>query len=116
MMLLLRWVAVKMPSEDDRSLLQRISDKSISAVQPTVLLGTRESCYFSVRFRNMEPCGLTYELTDKDSGEITPDGVYTAPAREGVYEIRISCADAPLICTYAYAIVKKKENREGEES
>lgn len=115
-MLLLRWVAVKMPSEDDRSLLQRISDKSISAVQPTVLLGTRESCYFSVRFRNMEPCGLTYELTDKDSGEITPDGVYTAPAREGVYEIRISCADAPLICTYAYAIVKKKENREGEES
>ncbi len=115
-MLLLRWVAVKMPSEDDRTLLQRISDKSISAVQPTVLLGTRESCYFSVRFRNMEPCGLTYELTDRDSGEITPDGVYTAPAREGVYEIRISCADAPLICTYAYAIVKKKENREGEKS
>lgn len=115
-MLLLRWVAVKMPSEDDRSLLQRISDKSISAVQPTVLLGTRESCYFSVRFRNMEPCGLNYELTDRDSGEITPDGVYTAPAKEGVYEIRISCADAPLICTYAYAIVKKKENREGDVS
>ena len=37
-MLLLRWVGCEMPSEDDRSLLQRISDKSISAVQPTVLL------------------------------------------------------------------------------
>lgn len=115
-MLLVRWVAVKIPSEDDHTLLQRISDKSISAVQPTVLLGTRESCYFSVRFRNMEPCGLIYELTDRDSGEITPDGVYTAPAREGVYEIRISCADAPLICTYAYAIVKKKEHRDGDAS
>ena len=113
-MLLMRWVAVKMPSEDDRALLQKIADKSISAVQPTILLGTHESCYFNVRFRNMEPCGLTYELTDRDSGEITPDGVYTAPAREGVYEIRISCADAPLICTYAYAIVKKKERGEGE--
>lgn len=113
-MLLMRWVAVKMPSEDDHALLQKIADKSISAVQPTILLGTHESCYFNVRFRNMEPCGLTYELTDRDSGEITPDGVYTAPAREGVYEIRISCADAPLICTYAYAIVKKKERGEGE--
>lgn len=115
-MLLLRWVAIKTPSEEDRSLLQRISDKSISPVQPTILLGTRESCYFNVRFRNMEPCGLTYELTDKDSGEITADGVYTAPAREGVYEIRISCADAPLICTYAYAIVKKKEPKDGDEA
>ena len=85
-------------------------------MQPTVLLGTRESCYFSVRFRNMEPCGLIYELTDRDSGEITPDGVYTAPAREGVYEIRISCADSPLICTYAYAIVKKKEHSDSDAS
>ena len=115
-MLLMRWVAVKIPSEDDHTLLQKISDKSISAVQPTVLLGTRESCYFNVRFRNMEPCGLIYELTDRDSGEITPDGVYTAPAREGVYEIRISCADSPLICTYAYAIVKKKEHSDSDAS
>ena len=88
--------------------------KSISAVQPTILLGTHESCYFNVRFRNMEPCGLTYELTDRDSGEITPDGVYTAPAREGVYEIRISCADMPLISTYAYAVVKKRDAEQEE--
>jgi hypothetical protein len=74
-----------------------------------VVLATRESHYFNVRFKNMEPCPLIYELTERDSGTITSDGVYTAPAREGVYEIRISCADMPLISTYAYAIVKKKE-------
>ena len=39
---------------------------------------------------------------------MTADGIYTAPAREGVYEIRIYCTDRPLVCTYAYAIVKKK--------
>ena len=32
----------------------------------------------------------------------------TAPGKEGVYEIRIYCVDMPVICTYAYAIVKKK--------
>ena len=49
----------------------------------------------------------TYELTEKNSGEITSDGIYTAPGREGVFEIRISCAEYPLITTYAYAVVKK---------
>ena len=63
----------------------------------------------------MEPCTLTYELTEKNSGEITTDGVYTAPGREGVFEIRISCADMPLISTYAYAVVKKRDAEESAE-
>ena len=62
----------------------------------------------------MEPCTLSYELVEKDSGEITPDGIYTAPGREGVYEIRISCAEQPLISTYAYAVDKKKSALEDE--
>ena len=58
---------------------------------------------------------MTYELTEKDSGEITSDGIYTAPGREGVFEVRISCAEYPLISTYAYAVVKKRDAlQEGE--
>ena len=49
---------------------------------------------------------ITYELTASGSGEVSTDGVYTAPAKEGVYEIRIYCSDMPMVCTYAYAIVK----------
>lgn len=109
-LLQLRWVAIKLPSPADQSALQKIAGKSISAVPPTVTLSTRENHFFNVRFKNMEPCTLTYRLTEKDSGEITSEGVYTAPAREGVFEIQISCADMPLVSTYAYAIVKKKEN------
>ena len=77
-------------------------------------MGTRESHFFNVRFNNMEVCTLTYELTEKNSGEITPEGIYTAPGREGVFEIRISCAEYPLITTYAYAVVKKKDAQEEE--
>ena len=108
----LRWVAIRLPVGDEPNKLQRLSGKSIAAVQPTVVLATRESHFFNVKFKNMEPCTLTYELTERDSGEITSDGIYTAPAKEGVYEIRISCADMPLVSTYAYAVVKKRDTEE----
>lgn len=105
----LRWVAVMLPGGDEENRVQKLAGKSIAAVQPTVVMATRSSHFFNVRFNNMEPCTLTYELTEKDSGEITSDGIYTAPGREGVFEIRISCAELPLISTYAYAVVKKRD-------
>lgn len=105
----MRWVAVTLPGGNEESKLDMMAGKSIAAVQPTAVVATRESHYFNVRFNNMKPCTLTYELTEKNSGEITSDGIYTAPGREGVFEIRISCADNPMITTYAYAVVKKRE-------
>lgn len=112
----LRWVAIAMPKGIQESRLQKISNKSIAAVEPTVVLAVRETHYFNVRFNNMEPCALVYELTEPDSGTITPDGIYTAPGREGVFEIRISCADVPLINTYAYAVVKRKDADKNSET
>lgn len=103
-----RWVAIRFPSGSDLTMTEDYKGKSITAETPTVVMATKESHYFGVKFNNMEPSSLEYELTEQGSGEITPDGIYTAPAKEGVYEIRIFCSDAPTICTYAYAIVKKK--------
>lgn len=110
----LRWNALSFPVGEESGKFQRMEGKSIAAVRPTVVMATRESYYFSVNFKNMEPCTLTYELTEKDSGQITSDGIYTAPGKEGIYEIRISCADMPLITTYAYAVVKKRGVEESE--
>jgi len=106
--LTLRWTAIKADSGDNSDRIGIYTGKSISPQKTTVVLGTKESFYFNVRFNNMEPCSVTYELTEPGSGEITLDGVYTAPAREGVYEILIFCTDMPILCTYAYAVVKKK--------
>ena len=110
-LLVLRWMAYKIPSVGDK-LERDIKGKRIAPVPPTIVMGTRESRYINVRFHNMEPCTLTYALTEKGSGEITTDGVYTAPSREGVYEIRIACTADPLISTYAYAVVKKIDEPE----
>lgn len=104
-----RWVAIRFPAGNDLGLMENYTGKSISVDTPTVVMGTRESHYFHVKYNNMESLSVAYELTEPGSGEISSDGVYTAPAKEGVYEIRIYCIDMPVICTYAYAIVKKKE-------
>lgn len=114
-----RWVAIRFPSGEEMELTEDYYDKSISVTTPTVIMGTKESHFFGVRFNNMKATGITYELTSPGSGEISSDGIYTAPSREGVYEIRIYCTDMPVICTYAYAIVRKKmvgESAEGDGS
>ena len=108
LMLTYRWVAIRFPAGNDLELNEETSGKSISAVTPTVVLGTKESHFFGVEYHNMDAVSIAYELTEQGSGEITADGVYTAPNKEGVYEICIYCTDMPVICTYAYAIVKKK--------
>ncbi len=113
-----RWVAIRFPSGEEISDESEIVGASISPEMPTVRMLTKESHYFGVRFEGMEPCSVSYELTDENSGDITADGVYTAPAKAGVYEIRIFCTDMPKICTYAYAVVEKKglEDRPEESS
>ncbi len=108
LVLTFRWVAIRFPSGDDMELTEDYYDKSISVDTPTVIMGTKESHFFGVRYNNMKAASVTYELTAPGSGEISSDGIYTAPSKEGVYEIRIYCTDMPVICTYAYAIVRKK--------
>lgn len=103
-----RWVAIRYDSEKIQNDMDAATNQSIIAVTPTIVLGTKERYFFQVKYNNMKACSISYELTEKESGEITAEGIYTAPSKEGVYEIKIYCTERPLICTYAYAIVKKK--------
>lgn len=109
-----RWAAVRYDSERLQEETERDFNRSISAATPTVALAAKESYLFQVNYHGMKPCHLSYELTEPGSGEVTAEGIYTAPSKEGIYEIRIYCTDDPLICTYAYAIVKKTKTDEKE--
>ncbi len=109
-----RWVAIKFPTGEELDASDYYG-KSISAKTPTVVMKPRENYYFGVQFNNMDSCSISYELTAPGTGEISEDGVYTAPAKEGVYEIRIYCSDMPMVCTYAYAIVKKGTSEETDD-
>lgn len=108
LMLSYRWVAIKFANNDTLDMHEGVEKQWIEAETPTVVLGTREEYYFGIRFHEMEKCSIGYEVTEEDGGQVSVDGVYTAPNKEGVFEIKIYCIDKPFICTYAYAIVKKK--------
>lgn len=101
----LNWVAFRFPAGKDADEIQEEEKRFITPEMPTVRLRAKESYYFNVSFHNMDPCRLSYELTEPESGEIGADGLYTAPVKEGVYEIYIYCTDMPKISTYAYAVV-----------
>lgn len=108
LMLSYRWVAVKFANSDNFEIKENTEKQWIEAETPTVVLGTRESYYFGVKFHERDKCSIGYEVTEEDGGQISIDGVYTAPNKDGVFEIKIYCMERPYICTYAYAIVKKK--------
>lgn len=102
----LDWVAMKFSGEAESSEIE-IEKMRIIPEHPTVRLGAGDQYFFEVRFENMQACPLSYTLTESGSGEISSDGVYKAPSKEGVYEIKIFCTDRPKISTYVYAIVNK---------
>lgn len=103
----LRWTAVRIPALPK----QEESGRAMQIVPetPTVRMAPGKKHYFPVRFKNMEPCALLYEVMDADGGEVSPDGIYTAPAKCGIYEIRICCSEYKKVCTYVYAVVGGKE-------
>lgn len=102
----LDWVAFKFNTIKELDEMQE-EDRSIVPDTPTVRLKAKDSYHFNVSFHGLQPCRLSYELTEPGSGEISADGIYTAPAKEGVYEIHIYCTDLPRISTYVYAIVSR---------
>ena len=108
LMLTYRWIAIKFAGNGIQDMMGAGAGQWIEVETPTAVIGTKEEHYFGVKFHNMEKCSIAYEVSDSYGGTITPDGVYTAPNKEGVYEIKIYCMEQPYICTYAYAVVKKK--------
>ncbi len=109
--LLVHWVAVKFQG-GEVELEEEYADKRIVPKTSAVKLSPKENYCFQVEFEHMTSSRLTYELTESDSGEITQDGIYTAPEKPGVYEIHIYCTDMPEISTYVYAVVKKADEEE----
>lgn len=105
----LSWIAVRIPYANGRAPLAKKDETAeIVPESVTIHLRPREKYYISVKFRGMQACPLRYELTEEKSGRITEDGIYTAPMKSGVYEIKISCEDRSDIAAYVYAVVSRQ--------
>ena len=104
-----RWFAYKKADHVLDALDYSTEDRGIYVKQDTIKLIPNEVHFIEIGFRNINPTAVRYEVVDKDGGEIDENGVYTAPNKDGVYEIKISCINEPSMYTFAYAIVMKKD-------
>ncbi|MDR1354529.1 MAG: hypothetical protein LBJ38_03280 [Oscillospiraceae bacterium] len=105
----LRWFAFKTPNFNVEGDSERNEERAIFVKKNTLTVVPNEVVCIDVGFNNMPTTTLKYEVVDKDGGVIDVNGVYNAPNKEGVYEVKISCVNEPDIYTYAYIIVVKKD-------
>lgn len=113
-LLSLHWTAIRAPQVTDAELLENMELMQITPKPAIARMRPREKYFFGVNFFHMAPCRVVYELTEEGSGSMEQDGTYTAPSKSGVYEIKIFCAETPVICTYAYAFVSREKENENE--
>lgn len=81
----------------------------ISMEQSTIIMKPGESTYLRVKFTDMEPCPVTYAVKEYGGGDVTENGIYTAPDREGIYEINVYCTEKPIINTFCFAAVRNQD-------
>ena len=50
-----------------------------------------------------------FRVVDPEGGSVDNNGLYTAPSKEGVYEIRVEAVSDPTVYTHVFAIVTQKK-------
>ncbi len=107
-----RWFAVK-SYELTKMAVKKETDEKMIVVNPdTIVLPPKGTAHISPIFLNMpsEPCNFI--LLEADGGEVDNNGIYTAPSKEGAYEIRVEAISDPTIFTHVFAIVTQKKKNE----
>ena len=108
----IRWYAFK-PEDLEKRIYNAKEQKGCIMVQPdTIVIPPKGNVHITPVFINMPEEALVYTLLDPEGGKIDNNGTYTAPAQEGVYEIKVSVLGKPEIYTHAFAIVSQRKNEE----
>ncbi len=107
----IRWFAFKMTELNKMAVTKSGDEKMIVVTPDTIVLPPKGTAHISPIFFNMpsEPC--TFTVLEQEGGEIDNSGVYTAPSKEGAYEIRVEALSDPTIYTHVFAIVTQKKKK-----
>lgn len=110
-----RWFAFRAGELDKQFQAHRAGEPMLLVNPDTIVLQPKSTAHISPVFINMPSEACTFSIKDPEGGSIDNNGTYTAPAKEGVYEIRVQAVSDPSVYAYAFAIVsqKKKEQPEG---
>lgn len=108
----IRWYAFK-PEDLEQRIYNAKEQKGCIMIQPdTIVIPPKGTVHISPVFINMPEEALVYTLLDPEGGKIDNNGFYSAPAQEGVYEIKVSVLGKPDIYTHAFVIVSQRKTEE----
>lgn len=108
----IRWYAFK-PEDLEKKVTKLKEQQGTIMIQPdTIVLPPKATVHINPVFVNMAEEPLAFSLLDSEGGKVDNNGMYTAPAQEGVYEVKVSCISNPEIYTHAFMIVSQKKSDE----
>ena len=112
----IRWFAIRCNEVSKQ--IKAISDgEQYILINPdTVVVQPKGTAHISPVFINMPTEACNYRLVDPEGGAIDNNGVYTAPAKEGVYEIRVEAVSNPSVFAHAFAIVTQKRKEKEDKN
>ncbi len=110
----IRWYAFRLGEVNQKLKPKHEGEKMIMINPDTFVLQPKATAHIKPVFINMPTEACSYKLLDAEGGRVDNNGVYTAPAKEGVYEIRVEALSDPTIYTHAFAIVTQKKKKEKE--
>ena len=108
----IRWFAMRLGEVSKQIKSGGGSGERMLMVNPdTIVLPPKATAHISPVFINMPGEACSFRLLDAEGGSVDQNGLYTAPSREGVFEIRVETVSDPTVYTHVFAIVtqKKKE-------
>ncbi len=98
----IRWSAVLLPEDKGQS-----SEKYIRVLPDKPEMRCMQSRYFRAETENLHGATVLWEVCTPGGGTVTPDGQYTAPDTEGIYEVRAFCQEDPKIRSSVFVIVRE---------
>ena len=109
----LRWYAWR----PERTTVRHENNGTLLRLEPSVVYAEPgQEIYFTPIFRgSSQPCRFSLE-NSRQAGLITPDGVYTAPEKDGLYQISAQVEEHPEMKVGAFIIVRSQEEGAEDDS
>lgn len=82
------------------------AERSLFLKPDMVYLSLREDYHFEPVFHGVSDKHVIWSVTEQEGGSIDENGMYTAPAVPGIYEIVVKSAAYPKLSATAYAVVR----------
>ncbi len=102
----IKWHAFRTPAALGASEARR--DGCLFVKPDTISVAPRETAYFKAIFYNTEETPCNWSVAEENGGTVEPNGIYTAPNKEGVYEVRVQSIPDPSLKASAFVVVKEK--------